>query len=401
MTSVLPAVVLLLVSLMPARALELSGRISTDIVGYGTTLSSLNNDNASLKFYATITPSRSMDAAFIINAERRTYFNASGLQNYNYRELYLRYRTGRLSMRLGRQYLPEALGTNLDGVRVQFKSKSRLSSGFYAGIKADPYRRGTQGDYSIYGAFAAFKGRKLDASASYSTEFYKGSFNRGYMTLQSSARYKNRMRLYGNLTIDTDSDYKPNYLTYVNLGANVTPHRRFNFSLAYSRYQAYQEFAVPDLSYFTSFFPTHRYSLRGRAKITANFSIDASRSVSLRDYNGTRTHYYSISLNSWGWGVPGMNAYISRTRSWGDYYFSVTSTIGASYAFARKYSISSSISHQWNQTRFAAAEAAGYIVYNSFRTSFWKRFNVSLSHHFNSSAGPAQNGLYTHLGYRF
>jgi len=384
-----------------ARAVEISGRVSSDLVSYGERISSLNSNNASLKLFATVVPTTSIDAAIVMNLERRTYFSDTGLQNYRYRYLYLRYRRAGMEMFLGRQYIPEATGTNLDGIRMMFKMKSKMRIGFYAGTKADPYKRGFQQDYSIYGLFGAIRKRMFDASAAFTTELYNGKLNRGYAVLQSSFRYKTLLRFYESMTVDTDRNLKPLFLTYLNLGAYVTPHRRFRFSLGYSRYQAYQEFALPEVAYFTSFYPTHRYSVRGSAVLSRHFSIEGSRSWSIRTYNDTRTNYYSVSLNARGWYVKGLNLYVKRSRSWGDYYYNVTSTLGGSYLIARRYRVTSSIAHQWNQTQFAAAEASGYIVNNSISVNLMGRYSLRVTHYYSNSAGPAQNGLYSHVAYRF
>lgn len=383
-----------------AGALEISGRVSSDVVSYGERISTLNNNNASFKFFATIIPTRAVDAAIIADVEKRTYFRARGLMSYRYRSLYLRYRAGRLELYAGRQYLSEAIGTGLDGLKVRVALRRMFHVGLWGGIKADPYQPGFLEDYTIFGALVSVNRRRYDASVSFGTEYHRGRFNRGYLVVQSNVRILPNLRFFENATIDTDQRLRPAFVTYADAGAYYSLRRMFDLSLSYSRYRAYREYAFLERSYYVSFYPTHRYTARSRVAVGRGFAVEGSRGLSIRTLDGARTHFFSLALRAERI-YPGLRGSVSWYRSWGQIYGNEVFTVSTSYLLGGGGSVRGALSYQRNSTVFAGAERAGLGGRLSFYRSLWQRLTLGLTYSYNSSAGPTQNGLYSHLGYRF
>jgi len=234
-----------------------------------------------------------------INLDRAT---AGDRVDYQIQEAYLAADglARRTDLVVGRQYIPEAAATAIDGGRVAFHLGERWLAGGFAGATLKDNGPHIQQDFRSYGAFVAYATLDYRLQLSAVTDRFQGESDRNSINLQSSGRLGDKTHLYTSATVDLGQPTANPLLSnlYVDLDYRATS--ALSTSVVYSLFQTFYYLAsgnagtfdnedtpveplLPDTS---SAATTHRIEGRTSYRLGRHYYLDGNLRYQLRTQDG-------------------------------------------------------------------------------------------------------------------
>lgn len=92
-----------------------------------------------------------------------------------------------MNITVGRSFIEEIVGHNVDGADIKLKFSRRSGAGLFGGMKPDPYDDSFNSDYLTYGAYLFSRSDEIGLAGGYAYDSFKGN--------------KDRERIHGNLYV--------------------------------------------------------------------------------------------------------------------------------------------------------------------------------------------------------
>jgi len=211
---------------------------------------------------------------------------------------------------VGRQYIPEAAATAIDGGRVAVHLGDRWLAGGFAGATLKDNGPHIQQDFRSYGAFVAYATLDYRLQLSAVRDRFKGERDRDSINFQGSGRLGEKTRLYTSATVDLGQPTADPLLSnlYVDLDYRVS--RALSTSVVYSLFQTFYYLAsgnagtfddkdkedvviLPDTSNATT---THRVEGRASYRLRRHYYLDGSVRYQLRTQDDLSNTNVSVGV---------------------------------------------------------------------------------------------------------
>ncbi|RMF87152.1 MAG: hypothetical protein D6739_02160 [Nitrospirae bacterium] len=217
---------------------------------------------------------------------------------------------GRFDLVVGRQYIPEAAATAIDGGRVAYHLADRWRLGAFAGATLKDNGPHIQRDFRSYGLFAAYESNDYRLQLSGVRDRFKGERDRDSVNLQASGRLGRKARLYTSATVDFGQPTNDPLLSNLYVDLDYRANRALSTSLIYSLFQTFyylasgnpgsfddkdkeEEPLLPDTSNATT---THRIEGRASYRLGRLYYFDTSLRYQLRTQDDLSNTQFSIGL---------------------------------------------------------------------------------------------------------
>ncbi len=216
----------------------------------------------------------------------------------------------RADLVVGRQYIPEAAATAIDGGRVTVHLGDRWLAGGFAGATLKDNGPHIQQDFRSYGAFISYATLDYRLQLSAVSDRYLGARDRDSINFQGSGRLGEKSRLYTSATVDLGQPTNDPLLSNLYVDLDYRASRALSTSLVYSLFQTFYYLAsgnagtfddkdkeseplLPDTSNATT---THRVEGRASYRLRRHYYLDTSVRYQLRTQDDLSNTNVSVGV---------------------------------------------------------------------------------------------------------